>query len=337
MPSPFGSATVVLQGPGGRLKYDVSGDRTTVGRTKDNEVVLNDPAVSSHHCEFIADTQGLSVRDLRSSNGTYVNGRRVTEGPLYDGDAIKIGQYQGRINVFGVDGKPIRPPGARGPLVAAIAVVALVLLGGLGFALVVKQRRDADASAYATYETRAKEVLALSPCAAAESNVRRLTVMASKLEKPALGRDGKLAKADVARNAELLAQSKKRTEFAEETLTSAKNLLDKHRNGAVELKGVSVRFSDAELQGVARVIESLFVDRTTAGEEFVKEWGKYVEQLGTYHDALEAFARAPSADRGNALADEAPSVDLQKAFDACESRFSKTHQDGLLKLAGVAL
>lgn len=335
MPSPFGSATVVLQGPGGRVKYEISGDRTTVGRTKDNEVVLNDPAVSSHHCEFVTDPHGLSVRDLRSSNGTYVNGRRVTEGPLYDGDAIKIGQYQGRITVFDAMGKPIRPPGAKGPVVAAIVVVALVLFGGAAFAFVSKQKRDADEKAFEAYESRVKEVLALSPCAAAEGNVRRLTVMASKLEKPVTA--AKLGKADVAKNAEVLVQSRKRTEFADETLVAAKGLLEKHKSGAVELKGLAGKFNDAELQAVARAIDAILIDRNGAGEDFLKDWGKFVEQLGAYHDALEAYARAPSPERGAALADEAPSVDLQKAFDACESRYSKTHQDGLLKLAGVAL
>src|SRR5690606_13951671 len=103
--SVFGSATLELQGPGGKVRFEIVGDRATVGRTRDNDVVLQDPAVSSHHCEFTAERGSLVLRDLDSSNGTYVNGRRVQSSPLFDGDALKIGQYQGRIAVRRLDGK----------------------------------------------------------------------------------------------------------------------------------------------------------------------------------------------------------------------------------------
>jgi hypothetical protein len=63
-----------------------------IGRSPDNQLQLSRPGVSRRHAVIMATATGYTIRDLNSQNGTYVNGDRVKEGPLEDGDRISIGQ-----------------------------------------------------------------------------------------------------------------------------------------------------------------------------------------------------------------------------------------------------
>jgi pSer/pThr/pTyr-binding forkhead associated (FHA) protein len=64
---------------------------THVGRAAGNEIQLAYPSVSSRHCIFILSGPDVVVRDLNSSNGTYVNGERIAEIILRPGDVIQVG------------------------------------------------------------------------------------------------------------------------------------------------------------------------------------------------------------------------------------------------------
>lgn len=66
--------------------------RTTVGTGSDCDLVLADPSISSRHCEFIAGQNGFRLTDLGSTNGTYVNEKRITSEELIDGDIVKLGR-----------------------------------------------------------------------------------------------------------------------------------------------------------------------------------------------------------------------------------------------------
>jgi len=63
----------------------------TVGRHRDNDIVLRDSSVSRHHSCFTKEGENLVVTDKGSKNGTIVNGLRVESVRLEDGDVIRIG------------------------------------------------------------------------------------------------------------------------------------------------------------------------------------------------------------------------------------------------------
>jgi hypothetical protein len=70
-------------------------DRTTLGRSADNDIVFDNMVVSGHHCRF--DLQGLAevfIEDLHSTNGTYINGKMVKRQLLHDGEVISIGNFR---------------------------------------------------------------------------------------------------------------------------------------------------------------------------------------------------------------------------------------------------
>ena len=62
------------------------------GRDPSNELYIPDEGVSRVHAKFRTENGQLEVRDLRSTNGTFVNGQRVTRTVLAEGDRILIGQ-----------------------------------------------------------------------------------------------------------------------------------------------------------------------------------------------------------------------------------------------------
>lgn len=75
-------------------KYDIKGRKVIrFGTYIDNDVVINDCAVSRNHVQIAEDNEGrLTILDLQSSNGTYVNGQRINgEVELHHGDTVKIG------------------------------------------------------------------------------------------------------------------------------------------------------------------------------------------------------------------------------------------------------
>ncbi len=66
----------------------------TIGRLSDNTVVLDHPAVSSHHACVFSDGEHCIVEDLQSTNGTFVNGRRVARRTLLNGDVVLVGTHK---------------------------------------------------------------------------------------------------------------------------------------------------------------------------------------------------------------------------------------------------
>lgn len=68
-----------------------------IGRSSQNNIILHNKRTSSNHCKIYRSSGLLKIRDLRSSNGTYVNGKRINEKTLVDGDIINISVYEIRI------------------------------------------------------------------------------------------------------------------------------------------------------------------------------------------------------------------------------------------------
>jgi cytochrome P450/pSer/pThr/pTyr-binding forkhead associated (FHA) protein len=62
-----------------------------IGRATDNDIVVYDPDVSRYHAEMRNVAGAYNIADLNSSNGTFVNGQRITAAPLSDGDIVGIG------------------------------------------------------------------------------------------------------------------------------------------------------------------------------------------------------------------------------------------------------
>ncbi|HEY2383639.1 MAG TPA: FHA domain-containing protein [Terriglobia bacterium] len=86
-------AKFLLQFEGAVLKEIPAKDEITVGRKPDNDVVIDNPAVSSHHCriKLVGDT--FFVEDLNSTNGVFVNAKKIVKSGLQNNDVIGIAKH----------------------------------------------------------------------------------------------------------------------------------------------------------------------------------------------------------------------------------------------------
>lgn len=96
-------ALVLVQKDGLQKEIPVSKPVQIIGRQTDCQIRIPSASVSRHHCEVLLRDGTASVRDLGSSNGTYVNGRKVPQTELAAGDVVTVGDL---IFVVRVDGKP---------------------------------------------------------------------------------------------------------------------------------------------------------------------------------------------------------------------------------------
>ena len=89
----FRYALVVERGPRAGLTYVLGEGSTLTGRADDVAIFLGDITVSRHHAQFTIDHEGLLVEDLGSTNGTYVNMKRLDRARLSPGDEVIIGKF----------------------------------------------------------------------------------------------------------------------------------------------------------------------------------------------------------------------------------------------------
>lgn len=85
---------IVVHPPSGQpVVHQLSGRGAILGRSHGTTVVVDDVYVSDEHAEILPDDGGWSVRDLGSTNGTYLNGAKVTRPtPLAAGDQLRLGK-----------------------------------------------------------------------------------------------------------------------------------------------------------------------------------------------------------------------------------------------------
>jgi pSer/pThr/pTyr-binding forkhead associated (FHA) protein len=93
------------------LSHELKVERTTIGRLGDNAFQVPEASVSSHHCEVVQKGNDFVVRDLNSTNGTFINGEQVTEATLKPGQTLRLGQVEMRLESG--TGTTAPPPGKK--------------------------------------------------------------------------------------------------------------------------------------------------------------------------------------------------------------------------------
>jgi pSer/pThr/pTyr-binding forkhead associated (FHA) protein len=92
---------ILSQGMTGRA-HELKVDKTTIGRVDDNTFPIAEASVSSHHCEVFVRGNDVVVNDLNSTNGTFINGDKITgEAILKPGQVLRLGQVELRLDVEG--------------------------------------------------------------------------------------------------------------------------------------------------------------------------------------------------------------------------------------------
>jgi hypothetical protein len=91
---PVGRLVLSLKGQRVSETFLSPGRRVFIGRTADNELQVDSKYVSRHHCQVITTVEYSIVEDLNSTNGVYIQGKRVRRHRLADGDVMKLGMHE---------------------------------------------------------------------------------------------------------------------------------------------------------------------------------------------------------------------------------------------------
>ncbi len=77
--------------------YELKAEKTTVGRLPDNTFSIPEASVSSHHAEILLRGSDVLIKDLNSTNGTFINGEKVSEAVVKPGQILRVGMVEMRL------------------------------------------------------------------------------------------------------------------------------------------------------------------------------------------------------------------------------------------------
>lgn len=110
--SPSAIARLNWEEKGVQKTQPIASNGLTIGRSSKNNLALNDLSSSRFHCKILPESGGLITVDLDSTNGTYVNGVRISEShPIHDGDELKIGDVEFQVEVLIAEPEEALPEG----------------------------------------------------------------------------------------------------------------------------------------------------------------------------------------------------------------------------------
>src|SRR5437764_4069511 len=161
------SANFIVKGPNGVEKaFPMRSITVTIGRSDSCEIAVKDSSMSGKHAEISKINGEIRVKDLGSANGIWLNGERVDDVELFDGDVLRCGQTSIRVDVVG--GRK-RPDAGLSPKVLAAIIAGVLVLAGAGIAggLYLKKRAQArrDRATLTAFIAAAREGQRSNPCA----------------------------------------------------------------------------------------------------------------------------------------------------------------------------
>lgn len=168
----------------------LGGHPVTIGRGPDNDIHVDNLAVSTHHAKIYQDAGRVIVEDLNSLNGTFMNNQRITKSFLKTGDKVLVGKHHILLEDT-IDGEA---PAATAPKTAAPKISETVVLD-------TKQRKELLAAALAAQQAaagkpaeppRTSGTVMSTPAPAARAKTAYLTVISGNTDQPQYALTGKL-------------------------------------------------------------------------------------------------------------------------------------------------
>lgn len=85
---------ILMSGDDEGRKFEITKDETVIGRSAATEIHLDDPSASGKHCMVLRQGERYTIRDLKSTNGTRLNGVGIREARLKPKDIIMVGSFE---------------------------------------------------------------------------------------------------------------------------------------------------------------------------------------------------------------------------------------------------
>src|ERR1041384_7026564 len=95
--------------------HELKVEKTTVGRVSGNAFEIPEASVSSHHAEIVLRGEEVLIRDLGSTNGTFINGDKIAEAVLKPGQILRFGTIELKLDTGDAPSRPASAPSSRPP------------------------------------------------------------------------------------------------------------------------------------------------------------------------------------------------------------------------------
>jgi CheY-like chemotaxis protein len=126
--------------------HELSGGWATIGRADGNTFQIVESSVSGRHCEVRLQGDELVVRDLLSTNGTFVQGRKIAEAVLKPGQTLRLGNVELRLEPSAAPAVKSKPAKAKAPAVAKVPAAALTPFPAQKSVAPAKTETDGDST-----------------------------------------------------------------------------------------------------------------------------------------------------------------------------------------------
>ena len=287
------SANFIVKGPSGVEKaYPMRAITVTIGRSDQCDISVKDSSMSGRHAEISKINGEIRVKDLGSANGIWLNGERVDEVELFDGDVLRLGQTSIRVDVVG--GRK-RPDAGLSPKVLAAIIAGVLVLAGAGIAggLYLKKRAQnrRDRATLAAFIAAARESQKSKPCAAAVDKVGDVARTLNNLGKPSTANP---PKGDEARR--FVAGYRELAKTYDRVAVAISQFAAQSTASAAALTGSAEQIADPDIKSKVAEAQDLVDQRTQVTNGFIADWKKLSQATNNYATQLDqAFVQGNKA------------------------------------------
>ncbi len=327
------SANFIVKGPNGVEKaYPMRAISVTIGRSDQCDIAVKDSSMSGRHAEISKMNGEIRVKDMGSANGIWLNGERVEDVELFDGDVLRLGQTSIRVDVVGGRKRP--NAGLSPRMIAAILAGVVVLVGGgVAGGLYLKKRAQArrDRASLAAFVAAAREGQKSKPCAAAVDKVADVARTLNTLGKPGCAN---APRGDEARR--VVAGHRELARTYDRIAVSMSQFAAQASASNAALTGSAEQISDRDMKAVVAEAQDLVEERAQVTNSFIADWRKLSQATANYANLLDqAFLQGNKA----VCADIDRGIQARTAAEvlvACNRNFDRARGNLEDKLKDVA-
>ena len=333
---PFSAVLAVVDHVGIRSIHPFSHPRMLIGRTPENDLMLNDPNVSTKHCELAAEAGFLVVRDVGSANGTFVNERRISEARLKNADVVRVGKTTVTVRI---DEKRLRAlVKGQGKWGVLASIVILAALGGaIAWRRVAAQR---EAEARARYETLVKTSVQREVCNRAAPSFESLRDLDRDTGSRSIaielqGDRVRPSKAGRENNVALLALWRKRQQLYLAAANEVGSRQQAERDGLEKVTRQGARLPNAKDRKIAFWVDGLLAERLAVTDALMTGLSEASKRTAQFVELVERFTVQGDASAARDLVAFQVGAGADELINKCETDASRLASGVLGALNGL--
>ena len=314
------SANFIVKTPTGVEKaFPMRQITMTIGRSDQCDIPVKDSSMSGRHAEISKISGEIRLKDLGSANGVWLNGERVDDVELFDGDVLRMGQTSIRIDVVG--GRK-RPDAGMSPRVLAAIVGGVLILAaaGIGVGLTLKKRAQhkRDLATLSKIVEAARDGQKAKPCSSAVVYVGDVAKQLNQLGRPTCANP---PKGDDARR--MVGGYRELAKTYDRIVTQVQQFASKDAETGSQLTATAEQIADPAIRGKVAELQELVDARNQVTTNFIADWKKLGQTTNAYAVQLEQAFLAGNKSACAAVDKGPAGKQVPEVVSACTRSFEK--------------